>query len=501
MRFFLFLLLVAAGWVGYLYLMKPIVAWFEPKIQIVESQKEAMDKLHSILGIWNGSTEKLEQSASNRDQLFSWMNDGQARESLDWLLAQELGARGKCKEAHAMLVPLLDKQMEKATTLPPQDREQVMRRCYDLVHLMLDRGDSLHAEKVLDHMIVQGDGGDVDMYVEIVKLSSDMKAKAGKFQEAAALVEKIKTDRVWNRIHKDETVKQAVRLLLLSDEAQSIGSSEPVARGRELAKSLLNRARMTSCPEMGIVLLSEMDDLYSRKELTVEEVNDLSANLEKALICFRASEADMGYVPEIMVGMARMELLKSHTDESGKWLDRAEGAAMTLGVDKPRILSGQSIKEDVTSLRADIAQVVEGRKMLASIEDKLSDADTYIKNKAWGLADSSLDEVRDMIQQHTVFARGYMPVCLYKRAKMYVGQSKWEDASAVYEKLIADWNAMSDEEKQILDSNLKTLSMGGLYETVHKELSAVCLKLDRITRSRQLMQVIGEGKDASPAAP
>lgn len=494
----LFLLLaVAAVFGGYLYLWKPIVAWFQPRIQIVESQKEAMDKLNSIMVIWDGNTEKLQQTALNKDQLFAWMKDGNARESVNWLLAQELGVRGKWKEAHAMLLPLLEKQMKSLGSLPGENHDLAMKRCYDAAVLMQKRGDADNAEKLLDFIIEQGDGGDVDTYIAVIKLSSDIKAKAGRLKEAAGLVEKITTDRVWNKIHKDESVKDAVRLLLLSDSAQPADGGELPTKGRKLAWELLNRSRMTICPEMGIVLLSDIYIPYSRENLTPDEVDAISSSLEKALVCFRASDADMTYIPEIMVGLARMELLKSRSGEASLWLDRAEGAAMTLGVDQPRILAGQSIKQDIGFLRSEIARVADAHQMLSDIEKKLNDADTYISNKAWGLADSTLRDARDMIQKHTVFARGYMPVCLAKRARMYAGQEKWEEASATYERLLADWNALSDEEKQILNSNLKAFGVSGLYETIHKDFASICLKLNRITRSRQLLQAIGSENASS----
>lgn len=499
-KLFILLLLAGAGWLIYSYVWRPVVAWFEPRIVVVESQKEAMNKLHGLLAVWDGSTEQLAQLAKDRDKTFAWMSDGESRLALDWLLVQELNHRGAWADAHPILMEILQKQLTDSAKKSEKERSRNIANCYDWACLMLKRGDATNAEILLDTIIDRGADGNIDSLIECIKLSSDIKSKAGKMDQAGALVAKIQSNDLLSKVKNPTTIKETARLLLLSDYIAAKDQKVPVTKGREMARWMLEKAELSSSPEMGLVILSDSYALYAKDSLTPQEVEQLCGMLERSLVCFRATANDMSYAPEVMLGIARMELLKGHPELALNWLDKAEGAAMTLGVDTPRILTSHaqegastlSIKEGAAALRAEIQRVSKARKTMEEIDEKLEKADVFIDNKAWALADTTLKEAFEDIKANTVFARGYMPVCLAKKADLFVAQKKLEEAAAIYESLIGQWNALEEKDKSILETNLKNLGASNLYVKIHEDYAPVCVKLDRITRSKQVLAEINK---------
>ena len=113
---------------------------------------------------------------------------------------------------------------------------------------------------------------------------------------------------------------------------------------------------------MGRIILNELKmPLNTRRKYSQEELKAMADQLEAALICFRAAETEMDCTPETMLALARVRMQMGDLREASRLLSRAEGAAMTLGVDAPRILSGSSLSQDIASMRSQLEKIQPGR--------------------------------------------------------------------------------------------------------------------------------------------
>lgn len=74
--------------------------------------------------------------------------------------------------------------------------------------------------------------------------------------------------------------------------------------GSAIARELLTKFRLTASPDMGRIILNELNmPLNARRKYSQAELKAMADQLEAALICFRAAETEMDCTPETMLAL------------------------------------------------------------------------------------------------------------------------------------------------------------------------------------------------------
>ena len=86
----------------------------------------------------------------------------------------------------------------------------------------------------------------------------------------------------------------------------------------------------------------------------------------------------------------------------------------------------------------------------------------------------------------------------YRRLELqHLYMAPWE----YYGKLIAEWDALTPEDKEKLRNNLASIQLGELYNEIHRNWAGVCLKQKRTTEARRVLGKIGEVPAEEPERP
>ncbi len=95
-------------------------------------------------------------------------------------------------------------------------------------------------------------------------------------------------------------------------------------------------------------------------------------------------------------------------------------------------------------------------------------------------------------RENTTFVQALQPVILNLQAEISAGREQWALSESQYGKLIAEWDALTPEDKEKLRNNLASIQLGELYNEIHRNWAGVCLKQKRTTEARRVLGKIGE---------
>ena len=227
----------------------------------------------------------------------------------------------------------------------------------------------------------------------------------------------------------------------------------------------------------------------------------MADQLEAALICFRAAETEMDCTPETMLALARVRMQMGDLREASRLLSRAEGAAMTLGVDAPRILSGSSLSQDIASMRSLLEKYSQAEALVKRAYEDVNVAAAFLKARDYDQAVKYLEQAMKVARENTTFVQALQPVILNLQAEISAGREQWALSESQYGKLIAEWDALTPEDKEKLRNNLASIQLGELYNEIHRNWAGVCLKQKRTTEARRVLGKIGEVPAEEPERP
>ena len=294
-------------------------------------------------------------------------------------------------------------------------------------------------------------------------------------------------------LDKPEDVKSMVKILLLQDTLPDKATGLPSGTGSAIARELLTKFRLTANPDMGRIILNELKmPLNTRRKYSQEELKAMADQLEAALICFRAAETEMDCTPETMLALARVRMQMGDLREASRLLSRAEGAAMTLGVDAPRILSGSSLSQDIASMRSQLEKYSQAEALVKRAYEDVNIAAAFLKARDYDQAVKYLEQAMKVARENTTFVQALQPVILNLQAEIGAGREQWALSEAQYGKLIEEWDALTSEDKEKLRNNLASIQLGELYHEIHRNWAGVCLKQKRTTEARRVLGQIGE---------
>ncbi len=474
------------------YCYTTVKKWREPHYITVQSQKEAMDQLSSLLSLWSGSNEELADACSSWDARTAWMKDAKARQAAAYLLASELENRGMRPQFRKLQSSLLAQDLDASENLPPADRKLILARALEVADSMVNHGDVAEAEAIYTGIVKSGSTFDADSVVLATDALVKLTTKRGATQESLNLINTLSGKVDLNALKNAEIVRKVARLLLLSDtmaSRQTEGSNS--SKGREQARVMLVNAKLTTSPDWGVISLLDIKPALANPEAI--GIASLCKTLEDALICFRSSSAEeLRYTPEIMLAIAQLKLRDGQLDSAILWAGRAEGSALTLGLDMPRILDGGSIKKGVSDLRAEYKQQMDKIVALKEVRDSLNDATVKLAGEQWDVAIDEARKTSVLGRKIGTFADGYIPASLMIAGKAYEGKKKWEEASSVYADLAKAWEELEGDTLKTAEANLARLKYNDFYKTVIRRLANTYRKQDMLTRAKDTLKRIGE---------
>lgn len=480
-------------WYGYVQYWPVIEGWFKPTIHEVHSQTQAMERLQSMLSSWNGPNEELARLAGSADKQVEWMNSPVARDSFEWLLALEMDRRGMVKESEPVLLTLLEKKLAASDGLPDADRNMLLNACLNWAGEFAERKHDAAAEKLYEAVLAHTPEDNVSIQMACLTPLAHYAYDQAKFERFAALYRQASAPVLRSRLQKTEDVKSMVSILLLGDTLPNKTTGLPGNTGSAIAKELMVKFRLTASPDMGRVILNELSaPLSSKRKYSQSELKAMADQLEAALICFRAAEGDMDYTPETMLALAGVRMQMGNLTEAGRLLSRAEGSAMTLGVDAPRILRGTSLSQEITALRAQLDKYAQAESLVKKAYEGVNVAAAFLRARDYGQASVYTDQAMKIALENTSFVQALQPIVMNLQADIAAGQEQWAVAEALYGKLIDTWDALGEEDKKTLQGNLASVQSGELYKNAHRQWAAACLKQNRTTEARRVLAKIGE---------
>ena len=89
--------------------------------------------------------------------------------------------------------------------------------------------------------------------------------------------------------------------------------------------------------------------------------------------------------------------------EASRLLSRAEGAAMTLGVDAPRILSGSSLSQDIASMRSQLEKYSQAEALVKRAYEDVNVAAAFLKARDYDQAVKYLEQAMKVARENTTF--------------------------------------------------------------------------------------------------
>ncbi len=486
-------------WFGYAQYWPTIESWFKPKIHEVHSQTQAMERLQKMLSAWNGSDEELASIAAEAEKQVAWMNSPEARDSFAWMLALEMDRRGMQTESEPMLSTLIEKKLTNAANSPTEDKNRLLGVSLGWADEFARRKHEAAAEKLYEVVLNHTPEDNVSVRLAclepLIKYSYDQ----AKFERFNALCQAATSPVIMSKLKEDDDVKCLVKILLLQDTLPEQTTGVPAGNGSNLAKDLLYRFRMTSTPDMGRIILKELNKpLQMRKKFSQTELKEMAEQLEAALICFRAAGAEMDCTPETMLALARLNMQMGKLKEAARLLSRAEGAAMTLGIDAPRILSGTSLSQEIENIRSQLDKYSQAEAVVKHAYEQVNLADAFLKAKDFDQADKYAERAMKVALENTTFVQALQPVILNIQARISAGREQWAVAEGQFGKLIETWDALSDEDKATLDKNLNSIQSAELYKQIHRDWAQACKKQNRTTEARRVLTKIGEAPAEEP---
>lgn len=496
--------LVALGglWFGYVQYWPTIEGWFKPTIHEVHSQTQAMGHLQGMLAAWNGSDAELAQLAASAGKQVEWMNSPEARDSFSWLLAVEMDRRGMLKESEPMLAALLEKKLSDAASMTAEDRKRLLGVSLNWAREFAVRKHDATAEKLYGVILKNTPEDEVSIRLACLEPLTRYAYDQARFERFSALCKQAASPLMRSMLQKPEDVKSMVKILLLQDTLPDQAGGRPGSTGSAIARELLTRFRLTASPDMGRIILNELNmPLNARRKYSQTELKAMADQLESALICFRAAETEMDCTPETMLALARVRMQMGDLKEASRLLSRAEGTAMTLGVDAPRILSGSSLSQDIASLRSQLEKYGQAEALVKRAYEDVNIAAAFLKARDYDQAVKYSGQAMKVARENTTFVQALQPVIMHLQAGISAGREQWAAAEAQYGKLIEEWDALSAEDKATLRNNLASIQSEDLYKKIHRDWAEACLKQNRTTEARRVLTKIGEAPAEEPEKP
>lgn len=489
----LLLAIMGGLWFGYIQYWPTIEGWFKPTIHEVHSQTQAMGHLQSMLNSWNGTDAELAQIAANVDKQVEWMNSPEARDSFAWLLAVEMERRGMMKEAEPMLSSLLEKKLTASSILQEEDKLRLLKVSLNWAGEFARRKHDAIAEKLYEIILKNTPEDQVSIRLACLEPLVTYSYDQAKFERFAALCKQASSPVMRSLLKDTVDVKRMVKILLLQDTLPEATTGMPNGVGSAMARELLTKFRLTASPDMGRIILKELNGvLNTPRKYSQEELKTMAEQLENALICFRAAESEMDCTPETMLALAKIKMQMGDLKEAARLLSRAEGAAMTLGVDAPRILIGSSLSQDITAMRTQLEKYSQAESLVKRAYEDVNIAAAFLKAQDYDQSVKYLDQAMGVARENTTFVQALLPIIMNLQARISASREQWAVAEAQFGKLIEIWDALSTEDKERLRNNLASIQSGDLYNEVHRNWASVCLKQNRTTEARRVLGKIGE---------
>ncbi len=486
-------IVIGAGVACYVEFWPAISKWFEPKVEIIHSQDEALKKLQSLLTTWDGDTQKLIEVSKDVKSHINWIESDQAQESVEWLIATELDRRGAHQASEPLIITVLGKKLVALPDLIDTDKQQLLNNGFIWAEEFQSRGHSQSAETLYRTLLNKLPENRQDLRLKsLIALATLSNNRAG-FKDMIAYMEQINDPKLLDSLSSSKDVKSIVNLLIQQDTIKSKETNQLHTEGTALAKSLLEKHRMSNSAEMGKIILNGLKSpLSSKQQFKANELKEMATQLEAALICFRATNSDMEYTPETLLALAQIKRDLGQLKEAEKLLSQAEGSAMTLGVDAPRILEGSSISDQIKTQRARLENVsnVEALVKKAYIDARL--ADSFVKAKNWEEATKYYNQALDVAKNNTKFQQALLPILYGIEANMFTQQEKYPESEGRYSYIIDTWDKLSEEDKAILAQNLQVLKAPDLYQIIHRAWADTCLKQNRTTEAKRVLAKINE---------
>lgn len=498
----LFLVVLGGLWFGYIQYWPTIEGWFKPTIHEVHSQTQAMGHLQGMLASWNGSDAELAQLAASVDKQVEWMNSPEARDSFTWLLAVEMDRRGMLKESEPMLASLLEKKLADSASMTAEDRGRLLGVSLNWAREFAARKHDATAEKLYEVILKNTPEDQVSIRLACLEPLAHYAYDQAKFERFSSLCQQAVSPVMRSRLKNPEDVKSMVKILLLQDTLPDKATGQPGTTGSAIARELLTKFRLTASPDMGRIILNELNmPLNARRKYSQVELKAMADQLEAALICFRAAETEMDCTPETMLALAKVRMQMGDLKEAGRLLSRAEGAAMTLGVDAPRILSGSSLSQDIAALRSQLEKYGQAEALVKRAYEDVNVAAAFLKARDYDQAMKYLDQAMKVARENTAFVQALQPVILNLQAEISAGREQWALSEAQYGKLVEEWDALNAEDQAKLQNNLASIQSQELYNKIHRNWADVCLKQNRTTEARRVLAKIGETPAEEPEKP
>ena len=498
------LCLVALGglWFGYVQYWPTIESWFKPTIHEVHSQTQAMGHLQGMLDSWNGSDEELAALAATVDKQVEWMNSTEARDSFAWLLAVEMDRRGMVKESEPMIASLLEKKLSHSGALPEADRDRLLNVSLNWAREFAGRKHDAVAERLYEVILKNTPEDHVSVLLACLEPLAHYAYDQAKFERFSSLCKQASSPVMRSMLKKPEDVKSMVKILLLQDTLPEKATGQPGRTGSTIARELLAQFRLTASPDMGRIILNELNmPLKARRKYSQADLKGMADQLEAALICFRAAETEMDCTPETMLALARVRMQMGNLKEAARLLSRAEGSAMTLGVDAPRILSGSSLSQEIAELRSQLDKYAQAEALVKRAYEDVNIAAAFLRAKDYDQAVKYSDQAMKVALESTAFIQALQPVIMTLQAEISAGREQWAVAESQYGKLVETWDGLNDEDKATLQNNLASIQSEELYKKIHRDWAEVCRKQNRTTEARRVLTKIGEAPAEEPERP
>ncbi len=485
--------LAAIIWWGISYCYNTVLEWRKPRYITVESQKEAMDKLERLLAPCMAADAELIAAAQEWEKRTEWMKSEEARVSVAWIFVEELAQRQLWPQHDQLWTALVLRDLEKSGEMTEAEREKARQRLFVCADAMKDRKTYKQAlmlyQKVLDLCSNKEELLSIRAIESIVEIKMAENASEDVLNAIDLLRKKVDLPAL-----KDQGAIRAVaRMFLLQDRLSQNTPTYALQQGRKLAEALLKKTSMTSCPEWGMLLLFQVrDQLKTEKPQNVDQLRQM---LEQALVCFRGADAEeLSYIPEIMLALAQLHLDRDQVELSTMWTDRAEGVAMALGVDRPKVLGNTGLREDIGTLRTKYQNLRKEQEQMVLIDRAIEVGAKRLKASQWEAALAEAREALVLAGKRGSFKDGYIPVAMMQVASAFEGQKKWEEASSVYNDILKQWDKLEQKERSETQTMLDRRGYSDFEKLVVSRLAYVYRKRDMITRAKELLkQRLGEG--------
>lgn len=121
---------------------------------------------------------------------------------------------------------------------------------------------------------------------------------------------------------------------------------------------------------------------------------------------------------------------------------------MTLGVDAPRILSGSSLSQDIASMRSQLEKYSQAEALVKRAYEDVNIAAAFLKARDYDQAVKYLEQAMKVARENTTFVQALQPVILNLQAEISAGREQWALSESQYGKLIAEWDALTPEDKE-----------------------------------------------------